>query len=380
MLLAAERLKAASVGTTVILTSRGSSLKVVALVPAHNEEQSIADTIHALLQQSRVPDKIIVLADNCTDGTLAIVRGYPAPVMAVATRDNKHKKSGALNYGWRTYCQDADVVICLDADTVLPPNAIADWEEEMETHPDLGGSSSKFTMQDPGLLTRLQKAEFSKWTDTALRRGWTSVLAGTGCAIRNSVLQDIVESDGREGPWSYASQVEDFELTYLVRKLGFKCWVSPTVRAYTDSMKDLKSLWNQRMKWQVGTVEDLCSIGFNKLTKIDWWQQVQGLVAAFSRLLWAIIMIASIAMGQFHFQLLWALMPILFIANDLKAANRIPHRDWKDMLLAAALIPQELFCWMRAGWFLKAWFDVAVGKVTGKRKDRWQMQYKAEGV
>lgn len=355
-------------------------MNIVCLIPAHNEQNSIEKTLEALLRQDRRPDKIVVLADNCTDSTVYRASGYGKYVTVVETKNNKHKKSGALNFGWREYCQDADVVICLDADTVLPSNAIMDWEQEMIKDPLLGGSSSKFTMQDPGLLTRLQKAEFSKWTDTALRRGWTSVLAGTGCAIRNSVLCDIVSADGRDGPWSYASQVEDFELTYLVRLRGFRCHVSPTVRAYTDSMKTVKTLWNQRMKWQVGTVEDLFSIGYNKLTKIDWWQQAQGLLAAFSRFLWLIIMIASITTGNFHFQIFWALLPALFIANDLKQANRIPHRDWKDLLLAAALLPQELFCWMRAGWFCKAWFDVLVSQVTGKRKDRWQLQYKAEGV
>lgn len=354
-------------------------MRVVALVPAHNEQSSIASTIEALLAQSRVPDQIVILADNCTDNTLSIAQRYPS-VTAVATKNNAHKKSGALNYGWRTYAQDADIVICLDADTILPSNAIGDWEQEMIQDESLGGSSSKFTMQDPGILTRLQKAEFSKWTDTALKRGWTSVLAGTGCAIRNSVLLDIVASDERDGPWSYASQVEDFELTYLVRKLGFRCHVSPTVRAYTDSMKDLRSLWNQRMKWQVGTVEDLMSIGINRLTAVDWWQQAQGVLAALSRFLWAIVMIASIIMGTFRLQPIWLLLPFLFIANDVKQARRIPHADWKDLLLAASLLPQEAFAWMRAAWFTKAWLDVLVGKVTGKRKDRWALQYQAEGV
>lgn len=353
-------------------------MKVVALIPAHNEEQSIASTIEALLAQQRVPDKIVVLPDNCADNTVKVASRFP--IIVAPTKDNKHKKSGALNYGWRTYAQDADVIICLDADTILPPNAISDWEKEMENNEKLGGSSSKFTMQDPGLLTRLQKAEFSKWTDTSLRRGWTSVLAGTGCAIRNSVLFDIVASDDRDGPWSYHSQVEDFELTYLIRKRGFNCWVSPTVRAYTDSMKSIKTLWNQRMKWQVGTVEDLMSIGFNKLTILDWWQQALGLIAALSRVLWVLVIIASIALGTFALQPLWLILPFVFVANDLKAANRIPHRDWKDMLLAGLLIPQEIFCWMRAGWFLRAWYDVLVGKMTGKRKDRWAMQYSAEGI
>lgn len=353
-------------------------MKIVALIPAHNEEQSIASTIEALLAQGRVPDKIVVLPDNCTDNTVKAAGRYP--IIVAPTKDNKHKKSGALNYGWREFGQDADVIICLDADTILPPNAIGDWEQEMINDGNLGGSSSKFTMQDPGILTRLQKAEFSKWTDTSLRRGWTSVLAGTGCAIRNSVLKEIVASDDREGPWSYHSQVEDFELTYLIRKRGFNCWVSPTVRAYTDSMKSIKTLWNQRMKWQVGTVEDLMSIGFNKLTMLDWWQQALGLTAALSRVLWVLVIIASIALGTFALQPLWLILPFVFVANDLKAANRIPHRDWKDMLLAGLLIPQEIFCWMRAGWFLAAWTEVLKAKITGNRKDRWKMQYQAEGV
>lgn len=353
-------------------------MKVVALIPSHNEEQSIASTIEALLAQDRVPDRIVVLPDNCTDNTVKVAERFP--VIVAPTKDNKHKKSGALNYGWRTYCQDADVVICLDADTILPPNAIGDWEKEMINNEDLGGSSSKFTMQDPGILTRLQKAEFSKWTDTSLRRGWTSVLAGTGCAIRNNVLKEIVASDDREGPWSYHSQVEDFELTYLIRKRGFNCWVSPTVRAYTDSMKSVKTLWNQRKKWQVGTVEDLMSIGFNKLTALDWWQQFQGVIAAFSRVLWATIIVVSVIMGTFRLQPLWLLMPFVFVANDIKQANRIPHRDWKDLVIAGLLIPQELFAWMRAAWFVSSWYEVIVSKITGNRKDRWAMQYKAEGV
>lgn len=353
-------------------------MKVVALVPSHNEEKSIAATITALLAQDRIPDQIVVICDNCTDGTFQIAQEFP--VTAVRTAGNKHKKSGALNFAWRVYCQDADVVICLDADTILPPNAIGDWEKEMETIPTLGGSSSKFTMQAPDLLSRLQKAEFAKWTDTSLRRGWTSVLAGTGCAIRNSVLKEVVASDDREGPWSYASQVEDFEVTYQIRARGFKCHVSPTVRAYTDSMKTIPTLWNQRKKWSVGTAEDLLSLGFNKLTRLDWAQQALGAVAAFSRLLWLAVIVGSVALGTFRLQPFWLLLPFVFVANDLKAANRIPHRDWKDMVLAGLLLPQEAFCWLRAGWFLSSWFEVLLSKVTGKRKDRWALQYRSEGV
>src|SRR5690606_29150871 len=116
-----------------------------------------------------------------------------------------------------------------------PPNALGDWESQMDADQTIGGSSSKFTMLAPDILSRIQKAEFATWTQTALDRGETTVLAGTGCCIRNSALREIASRDDRDGPWCYTSATEDFELTYRIRELGYRCVVSPTVRAYTDS-------------------------------------------------------------------------------------------------------------------------------------------------
>jgi hypothetical protein len=230
------------------------------------------------------------------------------------------------------------------------------------------------------LLVRLQRAEFSKWTDTGLRRRWTSVLAGTGCVIRNAALREIAYRSDREGPWTYASMVEDFELTYRIRQLGYHCHISPTVRAYTDAMRTVRSLWAQRMKWQVGTVEDLLSFGVTKLTYTDWRQQAAGLLAAAVRISWVAFTLLALVDGSLHMAWLWLIAPAFFIANDVKQALRIPHRDRRDVLLAALLLPQEFFAWLRAGWFLAAWCSVLTSRVTRRRKDRWAMQYVAEGV
>jgi len=335
-----------------------------------------------LRSQERQPEEIVVICDNCTDSTFknAVSAAVGADnVTVVKTVRNTHKKPGALNWAWHAFCQEADMVVTLDADTVLPPNAVGDWAKEFEADETLGGSSSKFTMRGSKFLVRLQRSEFARWTDTGLRRGWTSVLAGTGCAMRNSVIKQIAARDDRPGgPWNYASQVEDFELTYRIRELGFHCHISPTVRAYTDAMDTVKALWNQRMKWQVGTVEDLMHFGNNKLTRVDWMQQAAGLAAAFVRIGWVSMTITALILGIFHFMWIWLLPTIVFIANDTKQSFRIPHRDKTDVIMAALLIPQEIFAWMRAGWFIAAWWEVMSSKVTGKKKDRWAMQYLAE--
>lgn len=361
----------------IMKTNGGTS--IIALVPAYNESASIRATIESLLAQDRPLDQIVIIPNGCTDDTADIAREYPVTVFELPKLE--HKKSQALNMAWAEFSGDYDILICMDADTVLPPNAIKDWEEEFQANENLAGSSSKFTMQQEGFLPRLQKFEFAKWTFTSLKRGWTSVLAGTGCAVRNSVLKQIVSDEGRTGPWSYDSQVEDFELTYQIRKRGHLCWVSPTVRAYTDSMRDLKSLWNQRMKWQVGTVEDLMSIGYNKYTRLDWLQQAAGLGYALIRVLWiACLLLLAISGNMYFTWYWWVIPPVMFILGDVKSAMMIPHRDKKDIWMAATLIPQEFFSWVRAAWFISAWAEVLKTKITGDRKDRWSLQYKAEGV
>lgn len=352
--------------------------KLIAFIPAYNEASSIAATLDAVMAQTRPADMVIVIPNGCTDNTAAIARQYPVAVMELPRL--KHRKSEALNTAWEAYGQDAAVIICLDADTVLPPHAFKDWETEIATTPGLGGSSSKFTMQDPDFLSRLQKAEFACWTDESLRRGTTTVLAGTGCAISGPVLRQVAARSDRTGPWSYTSATEDFELTYRIRQLGYHCHVSPTVRAYTDSMKDLKSLWAQRMKWQVGTVEDLLDFGLNRLTLRDWGQQAMGLANAALKALWVAVMAWYATSGNLTVVWFWLLLPVLFIALDVKRALRIPHRDWKDMLIAASFFPNEIFMWLRAAWTVKSWAAVITTKITNKKTDLWAAQAQAEGI
>ena len=73
---------------------------VAALVPAWNEEEFIAATIDGLRSQTRPPDLIVVIANNCTDDTAEAARAAGAEVIEMPR--NPHRKAGALNYGIET--------------------------------------------------------------------------------------------------------------------------------------------------------------------------------------------------------------------------------------------------------------------------------------
>lgn len=370
-------------------TGPSTPSRVVVLIAAHDEEAGIEATLRAALDQTSPAAAVVVMADNCTDATVERASALPG-VTVVETTDNTHGKSGALNEGWARFRDQADCFACLDADTVIPPGSLAAWVAQMDDEPGTAGVSARFTMQPAAgdsrwanLLARLQKAEFARWTDTALNRGGeTTVLAGTACMVRAAALDELAAERAAEGvvdgPWSYASDVEDFELTYRLHRLGHRCRASFTVRAYIDPMVSVRALWAQRVKWQGGTVEDLLRIGVNRLTLRDWGQQLLGLVSAAVRVGWLATTALYAVLGILTVHWIWFAVPLLFIATDVKHSLRVPHRDRRDVVLAALLLPQEASAWLRAGWFLRAWGECLAGVVTGRRKDRWALQYRAE--
>jgi hypothetical protein len=55
---------------------RRATRKLLVLVPAHNEADTIRHTLHALLTQTQPADRIVVVADNCSDDTAKIASRY----------------------------------------------------------------------------------------------------------------------------------------------------------------------------------------------------------------------------------------------------------------------------------------------------------------
>lgn len=65
---------------------------------AHDEQASLGNALNALLAQTRVPDCIVALADNCTDQAEQVARRFRG-VTVMRTVGNAEHKVGALNQG-----------------------------------------------------------------------------------------------------------------------------------------------------------------------------------------------------------------------------------------------------------------------------------------
>jgi biofilm PGA synthesis N-glycosyltransferase PgaC len=345
---------------------------IVALLPAHNEAADIGKSIASLLAQTRPPDEIVVIPNGCTDATADIARSFPVTVLELPRCE--HKKSQAMNIAWHEHAQHADIIVGIDGDTELPPHAVADWEREFAANPRLGGSSSQPVMTGNGLLPRIQRAEFTKSATISLRRGWCRVISGTGCAFRGEALREAARIPGQEGPWTYESVVEDYHLTFQLRKMGWLCEMSPTVWCYTGSMTTVRSLWHQRIKWQAGTVADLLRFGFNRLNWREWVQQGFAVMCIVFWVLWLALNVTELAVGHLKPDWTWMLFPLVFSVVEIAHAWKIRGRDWKDILIAGSLLSALLYTGLSCGWVIASWVKV----IRDSRRDLWAAQYTAE--
>lgn len=105
-------------------------MKVYCVIPTYNEEAFIAQTLNSLVQQTVMPDKIVVVNDNSTDRTADIIADFERKHENISQvfneSENKHlpgsKVIGAFNKGFETLDDSFDIIVKLDADLILPTN------------------------------------------------------------------------------------------------------------------------------------------------------------------------------------------------------------------------------------------------------------------
>lgn len=95
--------------------------KVLAIIPAYNEtEEALAKTVRALLNQTRPPDKIVVI----DDGSAVAVRGFPHPRVEWRRQDNTGKRGAQVAVLRTIGRHDYQFVLTVDSDSEPYPDAV----------------------------------------------------------------------------------------------------------------------------------------------------------------------------------------------------------------------------------------------------------------
>jgi len=107
---------------------------VSAVVPVHNGERFVAEAIESVLAQTYVPLECVVVDDDSTDGTAAVLDRFGDRIVRVAS--SARTSAGARNAG--VAAARGELLAFLDADDVWEPAKIERQVELMQADDGLG--------------------------------------------------------------------------------------------------------------------------------------------------------------------------------------------------------------------------------------------------
>lgn len=231
---------------------------IAILIPAHNESVNILPTLENVAKQLRAGDRLLVVADNCTDDTAMQARSAGAEV--IERHDSQYKGKGyALDYGVH-YLEYAppEVLIIIDADCIVHGDTLEVLSKEC-----MAGQrpvQAMYLMHSPpgaGLKTKV--AEFA-WAVKNLARplayhklGLPCQLMGTGMAFPWALIQSAELASGHI--------VEDLKLGLDFAAAGSPPLLSPTSLVTSVFPANAEGVQSQRTRWEHGHLGMILSDG-----------------------------------------------------------------------------------------------------------------------
>jgi cellulose synthase/poly-beta-1,6-N-acetylglucosamine synthase-like glycosyltransferase len=221
------------------------------IVPAHNESTGIIPTIGDIKPQLGVGDRLIVVADNCTDDTASVAAAAGADVIA---RNNPAQigKGYALGWGINHLSHDPpDFVVFVDADCRIQADAIGRLSEICKS------------LQRPVQACFLMKSADNSPINHSfaefafLLRNWVRPLG-----LRNLDCPVQLMGTGMVFPWDVICAaplasghlVEDLKLGLdlaAIRKAPYFC---PLVKVTSEFPVTAKGTDSQRQRWVQGHI------------------------------------------------------------------------------------------------------------------------------
>ncbi len=351
----------------------GTRLRCTVLVPAHDEEAVIGATLRSLADQVRRPDRILVIADNCTDATGEVARA--SGVEVVESVGNTDKKAGALNQQLALLLPSLDaedVVLVMDADSTISPDFLETALGLLEDDADLMAVGGLFFGEGGGgLVGQLQRSEYGRYQRIVARRlDRVFVLTGTASVIRGFALSAVAQARGSlvPGPpgkvYDTLALTEDNELTLALKTLGAQMTSPHQCRVTTEVMTRWRDLWRQLLRWLRGALENFGAYGFTRATAMYWTQQLAlgyGVVALWSYLL--LLVITLLAADSIRWSPFWVTIGLVFLLERLVTVWAV---GWRARALAAPVVIELAYAF-----FLQACFVTSIVQIATGRKAGW---------
>jgi cellulose synthase/poly-beta-1,6-N-acetylglucosamine synthase-like glycosyltransferase len=242
--------------TPAVAASSGERTRIAVLMPAHDESPIIASSVRSVLPQLSKIDRLVVVADNCTDDTAEIAIREGAEVIE-RTNAKDRGKGFALDFGVRHLESDApDIVLIVDADCHVADGSIDTLARYCErTHRPI--QANYLMHAHEGAAPNMRLAEFA-WLvknhvrPLGLRRlGLPCQLMGTGMAFPWQIIRDASLATGHI--------VEDLKLGLDLARDGAAPLFCPDTLVSSNFPVSTKGVQMQRTRWEHGHLSVILS-------------------------------------------------------------------------------------------------------------------------
>ena len=251
-------------GTSSVVTPGALPHRTTVLIPAHNEGVGVLPTIRDIQAQLGPNDSILVVADNCTDDTAAIVQAAGVEV-AVRTDPVRRGKGYALEFGVQHLrLNPPDVVVIMDADCRLGENALRHLSDSAMAsgHP----AQSLYLMLAPENAPPGKGVNLFAWRVRNWIRplglglfGLPTQLFGTGMAFPFGLLSDRDLGNSR--------LAEDCALGIALASAGYPPLFVSEARVHSHFPVSQAGSESQRQRWEKGHLDNIVDLVPGALAK-----------------------------------------------------------------------------------------------------------------
>ncbi|VVB91717.1 Glycosyltransferase AglE [uncultured archaeon] len=221
--------------------------KMSIIIPAYNEEVTVASSIKSMLNLNYPDYEVILIDDGSSDNTFNEASKYSEKGVKVIRQKNTGKP-GAINTGIKN--ASGEVIITVDADSKLHPDALTWIARRFSSNPRLGAVAGNVKIDKPtGLLKTLQSLEYTS-SINLVRRSQSMlhcvmVVPGAIAALKTSVLREV-------GYFPSDTFAEDFDITMKILKAGYHVEYESRAIAFTQAPESVEDFLKQRRRWNRG--------------------------------------------------------------------------------------------------------------------------------
>jgi glycosyltransferase involved in cell wall biosynthesis len=179
------------------------------VIPAHNEEQFLSETLRAIKTQTYKNFEVIVVDNNSTDATAQIAKAYGARVISESIKG----VAAARQAGFMA--AKGSIIASTDADTIVPHNWLSRISEKFESRPDIVAYGGLYSLYSGPLSARMAFPDIAylAWCIHRLTSGSWS-LPGSNMAVRADAFKSI-------GGFNLGKDVmEDMDISRRLAKIG----------------------------------------------------------------------------------------------------------------------------------------------------------------